>query len=69
MAAQDTIGKWYMSDNAIFADAFNFLLHDGEQVIKPWELREADTTEIALPYGNNARLSVQQIDYLIEDHQ
>ena len=60
MAAQDTIGKWYMSDNAIFADAFNFLLYDGEQVIKPEELREADTTEIALPYGNNARLTVQR---------
>ena len=28
MAAQDTAGKWYMSDNAIFADAFNFLLYD-----------------------------------------
>ena len=60
MATQDTIGKWYMSDNAIFADAFNFLLYDGEPVIKPEELREADTTEIALPYGNNARLTVQK---------
>ena len=60
MAAQDTIGKWYMSDNAIFADAFNFLLYDGEPVIKPEELREADTTEIALPYGNNACLTVQK---------
>ena len=60
MAAQDTIGKWYMSDNAIFADAFNFLLYDGEPVIKPEELREADTAEIALPYGNNARLTVQK---------
>ena len=35
MATQDTAGKWYMSDNAIFADAFNFLLYDGEPVIKP----------------------------------
>lgn len=60
MAAQDAMGKWYMSDNAIFADAFNFLLYDGEQVIKPEELREVDTTEIALPYGNNARLTVQK---------
>ena len=60
MAAQDTIGKWYMSDNAIFADAFNFLLYDGEPVIKSDELREADTTEIALSYGNNARLPVQK---------
>ena len=60
MATQDTAGKWYMSDNAIFADAFNFLLYDGEPVIKPESLREADTTEIALPYGNNARLPLQK---------
>ena len=49
-----------MSDNTIFADAFNFLLYDGESVIRPEELREVDTTEIALPYGNNARLPVQK---------
>ena len=60
MAAKDAIGKWYMSDDAIFADAFNFLLYDGEPIIKPEELREADATEIALPYGNNARLTVQK---------
>ena len=60
MAAQDTIGKWYMSDNAIFADAFNFLLYDGEPVIRPEDLRDADTAEIALPYGNKARLPVQK---------
>ena len=61
MSAQDAIGKRYLSDNAIFADAFNFLLYDGEPVIRPEELREADTTEIALPYGNNVRLTLQKI--------
>ncbi len=60
MAARDTAGKWYMSDNTIFADAFNFLLYDGEPVIRPENLHEADTTEIALPYGNNARLPLQK---------
>ena len=60
MAARDAIGKRYMSDNAIFADAFNFLLYDGEPVIKPEKLREADTAGIALPYGNNASLPVQK---------
>ncbi len=60
MSAQDAIGKRYMSDNAIFADAFNFLIYDGEPIIKPEELREADTAQIALPYGNDARLIVQR---------
>ena len=60
MAEQDAIGKRYMSDNAIFADAFNFLIYNGEPVIKPEELREMDTSEIALPYGNNAHLLMQK---------
>lgn len=49
VGAQDAIGKRYMSDNTIFADAFNFLIYDGEPVIMPDELTEVDTTEIALP--------------------
>ena len=61
MAEKDTIGKWYMSHNAIFADAFNFLLYGGEPVIRPEELREVDTTEVTLPYGKNARLPLQKI--------
>ena len=60
MQAQDAIGKRYMSDNAIFADAFNFLIYNGEPVIDPEKLREMDTTEIALPYGNNVHLTVQK---------
>ena len=43
-----------MSKNDIFADAFNFLIYDGEQVIKSEELKELDSTEIVLPYGNEA---------------
>ena len=43
-----------MSKNEIFADAFNFLIYDGEQVIKSEELKELDSTEIVLPYGNEA---------------
>ena len=43
-----------MSKNEIFADAFNFLIYEGEQVIKSEELKELDSTEIVLPYGNEA---------------
>ena len=35
MADKDTITKKYMQDKVTFADVFNFLLYDGEQVIKP----------------------------------
>ena len=51
----DTESKKYMSDNAHFADAFNYLIYDGEPVIDPNSLSPLDTTEIVIPYGNEAR--------------
>ena len=33
MSLQDTATKQYVSE--MFADAFNYLIYDGEQVIKP----------------------------------
>ena len=60
MGVLDTEGKKYLSDNEIFADAFNYLVYDGKQVIKATELREIDTTELSVPYGNNAKAPVQK---------
>ena len=60
MGVLDTEGKKYLSNSRIFADAFNFLIYDGEQVIKADALRELDTTQIAIPYGNQARVPVQK---------
>ena len=54
MGKSDITTKAYMSKNEIFADAFNFLIYDGKQVIKADELEELDSTEIVLPYGNRA---------------
>ena len=42
---KDTITKTYMKDNAVFADAFNYYVYSGRQVIKPNDLRELDTAE------------------------
>ena len=39
-----------MSDNEIFADAFNYLLYDGKQKIKPEDLKPLDTSSI---FGRN----------------
>ena len=60
MGVIDTEGKKYLSDNEIFADAFNYLVYGGEQVIKANELREIDTTELAVPYGNETKAPVQK---------
>lgn len=35
VADKDTVTKEYMQDEEVFADAFNFLMYDGEQVIRP----------------------------------
>ena len=66
MGAMDTEGKQYLSNPVFFADAFNYLLYDGEQVIKPEELQELDTTELTVPYGNNARAPVQKYRDLLK---
>ena len=50
MAGKDSTTKKYMSDNEVFADAFNFYIYGGEQVIKSDQLRTLDTTAITLPY-------------------
>ena len=55
MGSIDTESKKYMSDNAHFADAFNYLIYDGRSVIDPAALHPLDSTEIVIPYGNEAR--------------
>ena len=51
MGMADTVTKEYMRGNKVFADAFNYLIYDGEQVVKPALLQEFDTTEIAIPFA------------------
>lgn len=60
MGKFDAESKKYLAINRIFADAFNFFIYDGEPVIKPESLRSVDTTEIAIPYGNGARVPIQK---------
>ena len=59
MADKDTVTKDYMSDNATFADLFNFYIYDGHAVIVPEQLKPLDTTEIALPYSDEHLMAIQ----------
>ena len=61
MGAFDTLSKAYLKDPHHFADAVNFLLFNGDDIVHPSELRELDPTEIALTYGNDANEPVQKI--------
>jgi hypothetical protein len=50
-----------MKDNRIFADAFNYLIYGGRQIIAPEKLHPLDTTIIGLPYGaDGAGMPVQK---------
>ena len=52
MGKTDTATKVYIRKNNIFADAFNYLIYEGEAVVDSDRLTEVDTTEIALPFGS-----------------
>ena len=60
MGRMDAETKAYMSDPFHFADAFNYLIYDGQPVIDPKALKPLDTAEIAIPYGNDARVPEQK---------
>ncbi|MBO5524556.1 MAG: Rpn family recombination-promoting nuclease/putative transposase [Roseburia sp.] len=51
LGVKDTVTTKYMRQNEIFADAFNYFVYGGEQVISPESLEELDTREIDVPYG------------------
>ncbi len=62
MGIKDTATAKYMRQNEIFADAFNYFVYNGRQVITPDSLEELDTREIDVPYGgkDGAQLPVQR---------
>ena len=47
----------YLSDNNRFADIINYYIYNGEQIIKPDDLHEMDTSEIVFPYGEGNNTS------------
>lgn len=49
MGRIDTETKAFMSDPSRFADAFNYLIYDGQPVIKPKDLKPLDTTKLLFP--------------------
>ena len=55
MGTADIVTKEYMRENTVFADAFNYLIYNGEKVIDPANLKEIDPTEIALPFDDEEK--------------
>ena len=48
MGKKDILTKQYLAQDDVFADAFNYYFFDGEEVIKPGELKEQDAAELAV---------------------
>ncbi len=61
MGERDILEKKYLQNSKRFADAFNYYIYKGKQVINPDDLKEIGTEELAVPYGNNAKEPVQRI--------
>lgn len=53
MGRVDVLTKNYMKNKRVFADAFNYYVYDGEQVIDPNKLREVDASAVTVPYGED----------------
>lgn len=60
LGRKDTVTGAYMKQNTIFADAFNYYIFGGQQVIRPDHLRELDTAEIVVPYGADGAVEPEQ---------
>lgn len=61
MGKRDTVTKDYMSEPEHFADAFNYHLYGGKQVIRPEKLSVMDPTEIAIILDDENKEVVQKI--------
>ncbi len=53
MGLTDTTTNVYTRESPVFADAFNFLLYSGQEMIHPEQLHELDTTEIIMPLSSD----------------
>ena len=60
MGTKDSKAKEYLSDNTRFSEICNYVLFDGEKVIKPEDLKECDTTEVLSVFGIDRNQIVKQ---------
>lgn len=67
MGEKDTLTKQFMSRPDVFADAFNYLIYDGEPVIQPGDLRELDPTSISVSDAGDGKHSVQKVRDVVKE--
>ena len=60
MGKKDTITKEYMSNPEYFADAFNYFLFGGKQIISVNDLTEKDSSELGMIFKNETEEIIQK---------
>ena len=66
MGKTDIVTKNYMRGSDIFADAFNFLIYNGEARIQSQSLQERDATELAVLFSNDSVKNATEISRCTE---
>lgn len=60
MGTKDSKSKEYLSDNTRFSEICNYVLFNGERIIKPEELKEQDSAEILSIFGSDKKQIIKQ---------
>lgn len=60
MGSKDSYSKKFLQNNEVFADAFNMLIYNGQQIIRPDELTPLDTSELTIPYSDKKFTEIQR---------
>ena len=60
MGTKYSKAKEYLSDNKRISEICNYVLFDGEKVIKPEDLNECDPTEVLSVFGIDKKQVVKQ---------
>ena len=66
MGKVDVVTKEYMQNNAVFADAFNYFIYGGKQVIQPEKLHEMDPEEILSLFDQENQKAVEKARDLLK---
>ena len=67
MGKTDIVTKNYMRGSDVFADAFNFLIYNGEARIQPQSLQERDAAELTVLFSNGSAKNETEVQQKYRD--
>ena len=67
MREKSIMSRRFMAQNKVFADVFNYHLYQGRQVIKESDLKERDSTEVAVLIQDEQTYAVEKIRDILKE--